>query len=86
MEGKLLLIGSCRRVKTGKVFAHFIYRPLIKNMKKNFHSDWLREMHFSGNTVQKRGNQCSKNVTYGYLELPIPREIPLKRQMKSNTE
>ena len=29
-------------------------------MKKSLHSDWLREMQFSINTVQNRGNSVQK--------------------------
>ena len=29
----------------------------------NIHSDWLREMQFSVNTMQKRGNSVQKEVT-----------------------
>ena len=32
-------------------------------MKKFLDCDWLREMQFSGNTVQKKGNQVQKEVT-----------------------
>ena len=36
---------------------------LIIYMKKFIHCDWLREMQFSGNTVQKKGNLLQKRVT-----------------------
>ena len=32
-------------------------------MKKFLHYDWLREMQFLGNTVQKKGNLVQKRVT-----------------------
>ena len=36
---------------------------LIIYMKKILHFDWLREMQFPGNTMQKRGNSVQKEVT-----------------------
>ena len=36
---------------------------LIMNMKKFLDCDWLREMQFLGNTVQKKGNWVQKRVT-----------------------
>ena len=36
---------------------------LIIYMKKFLHCDWLREMQFLGNTVQKKGNLVQKRVT-----------------------
>ena len=32
-------------------------------MKKILDCDWLRGMHFLGNTVQKKGNLVQKRVT-----------------------
>ena len=32
-------------------------------MKKFLDSDWLREVQFLGNTVQKKGNLVQKRVT-----------------------
>ena len=36
---------------------------IIVNMKKFLHYDWLREMQFLGDTVQKKGNLVLKRVT-----------------------
>ena len=39
------------------------FKILIIYMKKFLDCDWLREMQFLGNTVQKKGNLVQKRVT-----------------------
>ena len=39
------------------------FMALIIYMKKFLDYDWLREMQFLGNTVQKKGNLVQKRVT-----------------------
>ena len=50
-QGKLAVKCSC------------ILNKLIISMKKFFHSEWLREMQFSVNTMQNRGKSVQKEVT-----------------------
>ena len=40
-----------------------VFISLIIYMKKVLDCDWLREMQFLGNTVQKKGNLVQKRVT-----------------------
>ena len=49
--------GIYRKSLLKAVYVHFIY------MKKFLDCDWLREMQFFGNTVQKKGNLVQKRVT-----------------------
>ena len=56
---------------------------MIIYMKKFLDSDWLREMHFLGNTVQKKSNLVQRRVTNVTFWLVI-KYVHVHMKLKNN--